>query len=1204
MFARAALLALLACLTSLPAAAGDDPAELAQAFENAEQLSFPPLALDKLAAEDAITDKISGRPWRIAVAHEVGLKSAAAGTWTRDEAGRWRWELAIKAADAAHLSFGFDRFELPKGAVLEIHAIGADDRLGPYSAADRLDHGQLWTPVLMADKALLRVTLAPGASPQLDLSLQQIAHGYRGFGSVSKACKSGSCNTDVACLASSDAWNQPRRAAGAIVVGGTGLCSGALINNTANDQRMLFATATHCGATSQSVAATSVVYWRYESSSCRIPGSAASGQPLARPSSRTSQGLRFLAATNSPFDGGGGADTRSDWTLIELATPPAVNDFDLYWAGWDRRQPPQTCSPPSSDAGTSGLCASIHHPRGHEKRITFVESPLLLGDISQASNVHFRANWDPTPPILANMLPTPSSIPPSVTEPGSSGSPLFNADRRLVGVLSGGASFCGVSAAGLNDEYGGLFHAWDGLGTAATRMRDYLDPLGTAPLAIDGRDSAAGLSLALDSPAFTTPPESGSALTLTATASGGSAPYSYDWDVDGDGAFERRGVGPSISISVPRRVSLQVSVRAQDAQGTSGAASRTLTVRGPQIVASSAGAPTQLCGDNDANIDPGERWSLPVRLQNAGDGLLASGHALFAANAAAGGALELGPNTFGYAGTANAGSCPYALVDIASGANAVPALATFDAEGNGFGDDDDARTRDPIALGGQGVLLYGQRYTSAVMSTNGYVAFDNRELGGQFLNDCNGNFDDGSFGPQLRVLHDDLVVGDGSGAGLRYRYFASCPRAAEVGGAQGCHVFQWNGMQQWNGGQPNGNFSFQALVYEQSGQVVYQYLSADPLAGGSATLGLVDTAGNDPFNFACTASGSVAAQRSYCGYAPDAQPELSQSIVLPQAAQSLAGLATSQQQVVNLPFEVARDAACGSPIMVDYVASSDPQRHSFALNTVLDSSVAASCNTVTSCPALAAPVASPRRGLYFNGSRPGNGLNGYFYDIGNSQQFFGGLWYTALGDASSAWYLVAGAVNAQAGEVPLTRVSNAAAPSGFATQSEVVGRAWVAQLDADSLMLAWQFDDGRQGAERMDATQGLPFANPNHTQAWFNPAEDGWGVAIESLDIGASDFEFFASYIFDANGAPRWVVGDKSNASSGTVNLFDYSAHCPACPWYADSQDAPKAAGSLNIQYSANNRATLSTSINLPAPLNGSWTRNQISIQPIADPQP
>lgn len=230
-----------------------------------------------------------------------------------------------------------------------------------------------------------------------------------------------------------------------------------------------------------------VVYWNYESPTCRVPGSAASGTPIARPTT-TSQGLAFVAATNSPW-GSGTASSRSDFTLIELVTPPVGNSFNLHWAGWDRRPPPTTCGAPADPASTAGLCASIHHPGVDEKRITFVEVNMPLSGISGAQDTHWRANWDPTPPRLANISPMPPVLPPSVTEPGSSGSPLYNAQQRLVGVLSGGASYCNAPAGKLNDDYGGLFAAWEGVGTSTTRARDHLDPLGLAPDFIDGIDN-------------------------------------------------------------------------------------------------------------------------------------------------------------------------------------------------------------------------------------------------------------------------------------------------------------------------------------------------------------------------------------------------------------------------------------------------------------------------------------------------------------------------------------------------------------------------------------------------------------------------------------------------------------------------------------------------------------------------------------------
>ena len=73
------------------------------------------------------------------------------------------------------------------------------------------------------------------------------------------------------------------------------------------------------------------------------------------------------------------------------------------------------------------------------------------------------------------------------TEPGSSGSPLFSPEQRIVGQLHGGGAACGNN---LSDWYGRLAVSWNAGGTAATRLRDWLDPVdGGATQVLDGRDA-------------------------------------------------------------------------------------------------------------------------------------------------------------------------------------------------------------------------------------------------------------------------------------------------------------------------------------------------------------------------------------------------------------------------------------------------------------------------------------------------------------------------------------------------------------------------------------------------------------------------------------------------------------------------------------------------------------------------------------------
>ena len=73
------------------------------------------------------------------------------------------------------------------------------------------------------------------------------------------------------------------------------------------------------------------------------------------------------------------------------------------------------------------------------------------------------------------------------TEEGSSGSPLFNESRRIIGQLYGGTADC--SKMNGHDNYGRFHLSWSGGGTDATRLSNWLAPgLGnSAPNFLNGR---------------------------------------------------------------------------------------------------------------------------------------------------------------------------------------------------------------------------------------------------------------------------------------------------------------------------------------------------------------------------------------------------------------------------------------------------------------------------------------------------------------------------------------------------------------------------------------------------------------------------------------------------------------------------------------------------------------------------------------------
>ena len=73
------------------------------------------------------------------------------------------------------------------------------------------------------------------------------------------------------------------------------------------------------------------------------------------------------------------------------------------------------------------------------------------------------------------------------TEPGSSGSPLFDKDHRIIGQLYGGPSSCTASPEYMNDYYGRFSVSWEGT-SPDVRLKDWLDPLNIDPPFIDGYD--------------------------------------------------------------------------------------------------------------------------------------------------------------------------------------------------------------------------------------------------------------------------------------------------------------------------------------------------------------------------------------------------------------------------------------------------------------------------------------------------------------------------------------------------------------------------------------------------------------------------------------------------------------------------------------------------------------------------------------------
>ena len=416
-------------------------------LDRVDRILVPSIDYQAVTAEDDLRSA-QGLPPRFALAHPVSVTPATNGTW-EDVAGNQRlWRLRVASPGARSINLGFTRYRMPAGGRLYIYPAGGQPTIRPFTSQDNKPHGQLWTPPVPADEVVIEVTLPATETENLDLELGSINVGYRAFGvDVSQAgggLRSGSCNVDVVCPEGAG-WEGEIQSVAVYSTGGSTFCTGFLVNDTANDLTPYFMTADHCGLSAAN-AASLVVFWNFQNSTCRPPGSAASGQPGDGSLSDFQTGATFRAGY-----------APSDFTLLELDSMP-IPAWNIYYAGWDR-----------TGVDEPGAIA-IHHPNTDEKRISFENDPTSTATYLQTAvpgdGTHIRiTDWD---------LGT--------TEPGSSGSPLFNPAHRIIGQLHGGFAACGNND---SDWYGKFAVSWNGGGTVSSRLSDWLDPLGSGAMTVD-----------------------------------------------------------------------------------------------------------------------------------------------------------------------------------------------------------------------------------------------------------------------------------------------------------------------------------------------------------------------------------------------------------------------------------------------------------------------------------------------------------------------------------------------------------------------------------------------------------------------------------------------------------------------------------------------------------------------------------------------
>lgn len=366
------------------------------------------LALGGLSAAERAKIGAVGMKQRIGVHRPIGDGSLEGGTWSALNGGGRVWRMEIQSDAATGLRVEFSNFSIGNGKVW-VHSAATVD--GPYTGRGPWGNGEFWSGSVTGDSAVIEYQPAGGiagggiVNNAPPFHVHRIAHEvFNGAGAITpldyqtNPDPAADCNLDVNCYAD---WLNTKKSVAHIQFEetqgpeqGTFLCSGSLVSTRDNSFKPYLLTAGHC-IHDEDAARSLETFWGYESLGCNL------GPPASRGTLNSQNGGHLL---------GWATIQKGDYSLVLLPDVPV----GVVFSGWDPQDP---------DIGTP--LVGIHHPTGGYKRISFghtVPSVDLFVDNDFAPSGYYHD-------VLYDV---------GITQPGSSGSPLFSSPGVVVGMLTYG----------------------------------------------------------------------------------------------------------------------------------------------------------------------------------------------------------------------------------------------------------------------------------------------------------------------------------------------------------------------------------------------------------------------------------------------------------------------------------------------------------------------------------------------------------------------------------------------------------------------------------------------------------------------------------------------------------------------------------------------------------------------------------------------
>ena len=429
-------------------------------FKNTISQVIPTIEIEAVDAEALLAEDAANpgkdHALRIGVTKDVNYTMSNCGRMDLLPNGGRVWRIAFHMKDATFTSMNFSTFNIPEGAELYLYTPDREYVIGMFTNKNQMEDGTFYPQEMPGEDIVVEYYEPAGVAFEGNLVINQISQGYYDFFHINKCIEGqignaeGTCHPNAICYDAT--WHPQINSVACYTMTQGGyvyMCSGSMINNTANNNKQYFLSANHCYTAN----ATYKFYFLYQATTC----TGNNGSIL-----RTATGATVKAQDN--------ANSSSDFMLLEI-TGTINPNYDVYLAGWD-------CSGTTPTNPTS--CAAIHHPGGDIKKFSIPQTLRNGAQVYNNTSKYWITTW---------------AYATGTTEQGSSGSALFNKDKLIVGQLYAGSSSCvatseqGHEGPSGEDFYGKLSNSWTNNNNSSNskKLKPWLDPNNTGATTLQGR---------------------------------------------------------------------------------------------------------------------------------------------------------------------------------------------------------------------------------------------------------------------------------------------------------------------------------------------------------------------------------------------------------------------------------------------------------------------------------------------------------------------------------------------------------------------------------------------------------------------------------------------------------------------------------------------------------------------------------------------